>query len=130
MLSTPDFYENFVSKDFQDKWVLDANDFFVKKLGLSDNTIVRFIALEVNLIKKLHKMAEEIHPDSVDSALAQMTQLEEAKVKEMKIILEGENRFEKFKDFRKNFYTDYREKNLKSPASVNSSGGTDVSGDN
>lgn len=108
VLYTTDYVNTLMSQAYQDEWILKANDFFVKELGLGDNTIVQFIAQEANLIKKLNEIKEGIHPDHTQAGIEEMVREEEMVTTQMKITLEGEKRFRKFKEFSRQFYEIFR----------------------
>ncbi len=107
ILYTTDYASIFLGAEFQDAWVIAANDFFVSKLGLSDNAIVRFIAKENELVSKLRDIRSTIHPDHESEGIDQLVRTEEMILKDLKILLEGERRFTQFKAFSQQFFNDF-----------------------
>ncbi len=104
ILYTKEYLETKNNSKYQASWVLEANDFFVTELNLADNAIVKFIALESKLIKKLIYLSQHMDNRSIASGLGSMIEVEDKVTKEMISILEGVGHFEKFKKFRKKFY--------------------------
>ena len=107
VLYTTDYTDIFLSGEFQDEWVVAANDFFVHKLGLSDNAIVRFIAKENEMVTKLRDIRKTIHPEHESEGIDQLVRTEETILKDLKILLEGERRFKQFQAFSTQFYDDF-----------------------
>ena len=95
------------NEKYKDQWILAVNHFFVNEMGLPDNTVVRFIALESKLIKKLTQLSQHIDGRRIASGVVSMATEEDKFVKKIKALLKKKNHYKKFISFRKKFFNDF-----------------------
>ena len=108
ILYTTNYLKNQRDREYQKKWVLELDRFFVDELKLSENTIPKFIAVETSLINELEQLKKRINPTFVKKGIARMHQAEERVERKIKdLFLGSEKHYAKFQEFHRNFYTDY-----------------------
>jgi hypothetical protein len=103
------YTENFITlytddKEFQDKWIREANKFFDKELGLDDKVVVKFMPLEETLVKKLSRLRATITPATKDTVIEKMRGEEKIIDEKMHKVFGNQDNYEKFRTFRKSFY--------------------------
>lgn len=72
VLFTTDFMARRSDKAFQDKWILELNDYFINRLDVKDTTIIKFVSLEANFLKDLAKLKTQIDPQKPESGIEEM----------------------------------------------------------
>jgi hypothetical protein len=72
ILYTTDFMAKRADAQFQDKWILELNDFFINQLDVKDTTIIKFVSLEANLLQDLAKLKTQVDPKSPEQKIEEM----------------------------------------------------------
>lgn len=72
VLYTTDYVTKLQDQAFQDKWILDLNDWFIKTLDVKDTTIIKFVSLENALIRDLLKLKEGADPANPEPKIEEM----------------------------------------------------------
>lgn len=72
ILYTTDFLAKRADAQFQDKWILELNDFFINQLDVKDTTIIKFVSLEANLLQDLAKLKSQVDPKSPEQKIEEM----------------------------------------------------------
>lgn len=72
ILYTTDFLAKRADAQFQDKWILELNDFFINQLDVKDTTIIKFVSLEANLLQDLAKLKTQVDPNSPEQKIEEM----------------------------------------------------------
>lgn len=88
----------------RDEWILKLNEFFEKSLKLDETTIVKFNSLEVQLIKNIEKLSQDINPQFEKEAIARIREAEAESLLRMKELLGGEKPYQRFWTFKKEFF--------------------------
>lgn len=107
LIYTTNYFDVVTSDEFQSEWIKSANRFFIKDLGLSDNSIIEFIAKEKALIEGLQEKRLQLSESRLQTQLPEMVKFEEDYSTQLMVILEGERRYKKFQDFSRKFYDSY-----------------------
>jgi len=89
----------------QKQWVLQLNHFFLSDLHLDEKVIVKFVATEINLIRKLNEMRGFINPTYEKDAVGRMREVENAALPELVEEVKGDANYAKVREFEKNFYS-------------------------
>ncbi len=92
----------------QSKWIKDLNKFFINDLNLSENSVVKFIPLEAELISQLEDKRKIIHFETQNDDIKGMRDLEQNSVEKITEILGGEENYKAFRDFEKNYFQQNR----------------------
>jgi hypothetical protein len=85
--------------DFQKKWILDLNQLFVNKLGLSENTIVDFSSAEAGLVRELEALKEKADARTKDETIAKMRALEASEATRLISLVKGHAAYAKVRAF-------------------------------
>lgn len=89
-----------------DQWTRRLNDLeFIRSLGLSEEEIVRFIAREVNMVKRLTVLREAIDATKVDVGVAGLRKAEEDDLKALEEIVKGTSNLKAILSLEKEFTT-------------------------
>lgn len=121
VIYTTSFVEHSLADDYQKKWILALNEFFVTKLGLNENRIGPFVTKEVSLIRRLDELRQNINPQFVDSKIKEMEELEGIRLPALIDAVGGNKRWVKFLKFKKNFFETYQPDSLEESESINPS---------
>lgn len=115
VLYTTNYYENFQAKEFQDKWILELNDWFVKGLDVKDTTIIKFVSLESNLVRELQDIKNKADGTNPQSSIDLMVLREKSYRQKLEEIFDSEDKVFRFYDYRQKFWNDHY--NPRRPAS-------------
>jgi hypothetical protein len=91
----------------KERWTLELNRFFLDKLKLGDNTIVKFSATENGLITSLLQLMQEIKPETEAEGLQKLRDYESTTAAELRNLLVNEVNFEGFKKFERVFWSPF-----------------------
>ncbi len=94
------------------RWVLELNHFFLSELHFDEKVIVKYVAAESTLIRKLSEMRGFINPKFERDSVARLHNEEAEFLPDFMTILGGETNYQRVRTFEKSFYEKYR----KSPA--------------
>ncbi|MDR3607801.1 MAG: FHA domain-containing protein [Oligoflexia bacterium] len=101
------YVEMKLSAEEKRQWTLDLNDFIVGRLGLSDRIITDFISSEAVMVTELLHIREGILPQFKEQGLARMASTEKQQASRLIELLQGQENYQKFRNFEKSFYEDY-----------------------
>lgn len=107
VLYTTNYFTNFEDKNFQDKWILDLNDWFVKGLDVKDTTIIKFVSLESNLVKELQQMKEKTDGSNPDPSIEEMKAREKVFREKLAEIFEDHDKVSRFYQYRERFWNNH-----------------------
>ena len=114
VLYTTDYISKQQSKDYQDKWILDLNDFFIKELDVKDTTIIKFVSLEVALIRDLMDLRKKMEPQTIESIKDQMFEKEAEFKQKLSVLFENPDKVSQYYAYTERFWNElYR---LRKPA--------------
>ncbi len=105
VLYTKGFVDFKLSSESQKLWIKKLQDHMLEDHKVSEDATIKLIALEAALVTQLKDSASQIHPESVDSSIKKMRELEAKVVGEMQELLGDTKNFEDFKKFSENYYT-------------------------
>ena len=88
-----------LDRDFQNKWILDANDFITNKLGLSDTLIVEFSSIENSLVRDLDQMKENGDERTKDQTVSEMRKREAADRARLVTLLKTEANYARLRGY-------------------------------
>jgi predicted nucleic acid-binding Zn-ribbon protein len=108
VIYTTGWYEREMDRKFQDKWIIALNRFVTRRLDLNDDVVVRIVPMEVNLIRRLGAMRNQITPATEKSGIANMRATEADVVRRMEDLLGGPRNLNAYKDFKRQFHAEYR----------------------
>ena len=104
-----DSYAQFKSdSQKQSRWIKDLNKFFINDLNLTENSVVKFIPLESELVSQLQEKRKIIHFESQNDDIKNMRDLEQASVDKLTKVLGGEENYQAFRKFEKNYFQQNR----------------------
>lgn len=118
VLFTTDYLAKHEAQEFQDKWILELNDYFIKDLDVKDTTIIKFVGLESALLKDLTKMKEEIDPKNPKAGIAEMRAREQDYKKKLAEIFEDPEKVSRYYRYSDKFWKQHH--NPRRPASTES----------
>ncbi len=101
VLYTKDFAKNWLSDDFQAEWTIKADALFVNDLGLPETKVVAFISEEFKLIRDLQDIRNKIRLETKTERFKEMRELEESRVKKLKLIIGSNTKYQKIRDYQK-----------------------------
>lgn len=107
VLFTTDFLTRLQAQDYQDKWILELNDYFIKDLDVKDTTIIKFVGLESALLKDLVKMKEDADPKNPQVKIAEMKVREKEFRKKLAEIFEDPDKVGRYYKFQEKFWDKY-----------------------
>ncbi len=110
------YVEMKMDSHIQDEWALNLNEFFVRDLKLSEESMVRFIGLESALIKRLVALRGSIEMKYLEEGLARMKDSEAAEKSKMLVLLKTERNYEKLRLREKIFLSQVKAVPLRVPA--------------
>lgn len=113
VIYTLDFDTIVENEEFQNAWILKLNDFMTKDLELSEDIAINYISAEGALVKDLSSAAKELHPKFLEQGIQKMRDKEEASMGWLKTKINSPDQWEKFSNFRQNFYDTFYENKLK-----------------
>jgi hypothetical protein len=108
VLFTKGFVKSEQNADYQDKYILQVNKYFVRELDMTEADVVEFIPLEKKLIRQLADIKKSIDPDDESEGIAKMRQLEEDALRDMQELLGGDKKWQKFQKFKAKFFAENR----------------------
>lgn len=101
----------------QNQWALNLNEFFLKRLKLSEEDMVRFIGLESAMIKRLVKLRDAIDARHLEEGLQRMRDAENEDKDSIVRIMTSDKNYQKLRDQEKRFLEDMRaQPELRAPA--------------
>ncbi len=115
ILYTDGFAALKLEEEYQNIWIRKLQDYLLTKLRIPEDRSIKIFSLEAALVTRLKEQADSIHPESVAASVEKMRGLENETVAEMKKIIGGEQNFDAFTKFSRDFY--YNEFLLRRPAS-------------
>lgn len=107
VLYTTDFLIKRSSQAFQDKWILELNDYFINSLDVKDTTIIKFVSLEMNFLKDLSKLKSMIDPASPESKIEEMRAREIQFKEKLALMFADPEKVAKYYDFSANFWNKF-----------------------
>jgi len=108
-----------MDEKIQNQWALNLNDFFLKKLRLSEEDMVRFIGLESAMIKRLVTLRDAIDARSLEEGMQRMRDAEKEDTEGIMRILQTEKNYQKLRDHERQFLVDMRaQPEQRTPAKV------------
>ncbi len=107
VLFTTDFLPRFRGKEFQDKWIVDLNEFFIQRLDVKDTTIIRYVALEAHLLNDLEKLKASVDPRNPAPKIAQMKALELEFKEKLAKIFEDPDKVAVFYEYHQAFWQEF-----------------------
>ncbi len=107
VLFTTDFLSKFRKSVYQDKWIIDLNDFFIHRLDVKDTTIIRYVSLEANFLNELEKLKASVDPRNPAPKIAQMKALEREFKEKLATIFEDPDKVAVFYEFHQSFWKDF-----------------------
>ncbi len=107
VLFTTDFLPKFRKREFQDKWIVDLNDFFIHRLDVKDTTIIRYVSLEANFLIELEKLKASVDPRNPAPKIAQMKTLEQEFKNKLATIFEDPDKVATFYEYHQGFWKDF-----------------------
>jgi hypothetical protein len=116
MLYTTDYNSKVLDQAYQDKWILDLNDWFIRSLDVKDTTIIKFVSLENNLLRDLAKLKSEIDPANIAPSLELMNQRESEFRQKLSEIFGDPAKVERYYEFSEKFWNNFY--NPRKPASI------------
>ncbi len=104
-----DTYAQFKSdSQAQAKWIRDLNKFFINKLNLNENSVVKFIPVENELVTQLQEKRNIIHFETQDDDIKAMRDIEQTSVEKLTEVLGGHANYKAFREFEKNYFQQNR----------------------
>ena len=92
----------------QSRWIRDLNKFLINHLNLNENSVVKFIPLETDLLNQLQEKRKIIHFETQESDINTMREIEVTSVEKLKEVLGGESNYKAFREFEKNYFQQNR----------------------
>jgi hypothetical protein len=107
ILYTTDFATRVQDTTYQDKWILDLNDWFIRSLDVKDTTIIKFVSLESNLLRDLEKMKADINPANIAPSLELMNNRESEYRQKLSEIFGDPAKVERYYEYSAKFWNDF-----------------------
>ena len=107
VLYTTDYTTRVQEQAYQDKWILDLNDWFIRSLDVKDTTIIKFVSLENNLLRDLAKIRTEIDPMNIAPGIEQMNNREVEFRQKLSEIFGDPTKVERYYEFSAEFWNDF-----------------------
>ena len=107
VLYTTDFITKVQDQSFQDKWILDLNDWFIRSLDVKDTTIIKFVSLENNLLRDLAKIKAGIDPANIAPGIEQMNNREVEFRQKLSDIFGDPTKVERYYEFSAKFWNEF-----------------------
>jgi len=108
VIYTTGWFEREMDRNFQDKWIIALNRFVTRRLDLNDDVVVRIVPMEVNMIRRLGTMRNQITPATEKAGIANMRATEAEVVRRMEELLGGPRNLKAYTDFKRQFHAEYR----------------------
>ena len=107
VLFTTDFELRRQDQAFQDKWILELNDFFINHLDVKDTTIIKFVSLESSLLRDLAKIKSQVDPANTEPKIEEMRQRENEFKDKLGKMFEDEIKVAKYYEFSEKFWNEF-----------------------
>jgi pSer/pThr/pTyr-binding forkhead associated (FHA) protein len=107
ILYTTDYLAKKQSKEFQDKWILELNEYFISTLDVKDTSIIKFVSLENTFIQDLAKLKSEADAQDPQPKIEAMHARETEFKRRLSDIFEDPEKVSRFYNYSKNFWTRY-----------------------
>lgn len=107
VLYTTDYEPKRQDKAFQDKWILELNDFFINDLDVKDTTIIKFVSLESTLIRDLAKLKNQVDPQNPDQKIEEMRQREKEFKEKLGVIFDDHGKVSRYYDYSEKFWNKF-----------------------
>ena len=107
VLFTTDFELRRQDQAFQDKWILELNDFFINHLDVKDTTIIKFVSLESSLLRDLAKIKGQVDPANTEPKIEEMRQRENEFKDKLGKMFEDEIKVAKYYEFSEKFWNEF-----------------------
>jgi pSer/pThr/pTyr-binding forkhead associated (FHA) protein len=102
------YFKIYNNREFQNRWVIKLDDFATKELNISEEVIVKVVAIESNFINEINEVKEKgILEEFANGEIEKLRAREVETIEKIKKAFGKEEHFNKFVDFRKNFFLEY-----------------------
>ncbi len=96
-----------LNESVKDQWITSLNKLFLEELELKDETIVKFITMENNLIRDLVDLRKGIIPEKEAEGLQRLKEAEDKFVQEVAEVIGGQKNISKINAFEQKFLQSY-----------------------
>jgi pSer/pThr/pTyr-binding forkhead associated (FHA) protein len=107
VLFTTDFETRRMDQVFQDKWILELNDFFINGLDVKDTTIIKFVSLESSLLRDLAKLKSQVDPSNPEAKIQEMKQRESEFKEKLGKMFEDQSKVARYYEFSEKFWNEF-----------------------
>jgi hypothetical protein len=107
ILYTTDFATKRQAQAFQDKWILELNDYFINRLDVKDTTIIKFVSLEATLMKDLAKLKTQIDPQNTEPKFEEMRTREREFKDKLSVIFDDHDKVSKYYEYSAKFWNEF-----------------------
>lgn len=104
VLYTAGYAENKLNDANQEKWARDLMEFLHDELKVDEDSVVKLVAVESTLIEQLNNMMKDVDSKYLDVELEKARKVEDDVLTTMNQILKDEEKYEKFREFSKQYY--------------------------
>jgi hypothetical protein len=104
ILFTTDFLTKKQEQTFQDNWILELNDYFIKRLDVKDTTIIKFVSLESALLKDLTKLKKNVDPKDPEPGIEALRVREDEFKQKLGEIFQDHGKVADYYDFAEKFW--------------------------
>jgi hypothetical protein len=106
-LFTTDFEAKRQDQAFQDKWILELNDYFIHNLDVKDTTIIKFVSLESSFFRDLAKLKNQVDPQNPEPKLEEMRARENEFREKLATIFADQSKVSRYYEYAEKFWNDY-----------------------
>ena len=92
---------------FKKNWTLELNRYLVDDLYVGENLVVKIMGTEATIHNTLFELADKIHPELAEEGIARMREAEAEQMLKLKQLLETEELFLKYWQFKGSFFHDF-----------------------
>ena len=110
VLYTKNFVTVLETEDFQNSWILALHEFIVKELELSEEVAISYISSEGAMVKEMGALRKDINPQFLDVGINKLKELETKFEADVVAKIPDQEKYGKFKEFRKQYYQNYLNK--------------------
>ncbi len=106
-----DYYEVKADPTYTDQWTIRLNDLdFLRSMGLNEEDMVKFMAREMNMIKRLGALRDSIDATKAEQGIEAMRKAEAEDSATLVEIAKGEGNFTRIRSLEKEFTSRYLRK--------------------
>jgi pSer/pThr/pTyr-binding forkhead associated (FHA) protein len=107
ILFTTDFMTKLQDQAYQDKWILDLNDYFINVMDVKDTTIIKFVSLESSFLKDLTRIKSDIDAQNPDVKIEEMKSREQEFKKKLAEVFESPEKVSQYYGFHQKFWNEF-----------------------